>query len=325
MNADHLPISKSFISAEVLARTVETEYGLPNARCQLITASLRDVYLVTSDGGRRVLFVYRHGHRTPAEITSEWEFVDYLDGHGVPVAPAVRKRDGELLLTFRAPEGVRYGVLTRYAPGKHLRQRRSRAAIRAYGRAIAQIHTLADEMGHELTRPANDVSRLLDQCIAAFEAEVPERPQDLAYLRQCGAILRARIDGALPQEKPYYGLIHGDVIRANLQVDDDGSITLLDFDLCGPGWRVYDIASYLVVVRMLPKREESRRTFMTGYEEVRQISDAEREALPLFETVRAIFDIGVPAMNVYHWGSAYLHAFLDHSLDRVKHIMDEIA
>ena len=324
MNADHLPISKSFLSAETLARTVETKYGLPNVRCQLITASLRDVYLVTSDGGRRVLFVYRHGHRSPAEITSEWQFVDYRDGHGVPVAPAVRRRDGELLLAFHAPEGIRYGVLTRYAVGKHLRQRRSVEAIRAYGRAVARIHTLADVMDRELTRPANDVGHLLDRCIAAFGAEVPERPQDLAYLRQCGSILRARIDGALPQEKPYYGLIHGDVIRANLQVGDDGSVTLLDFDLCGPGWRVYDVASYLVVVRMLPEREESERAFLGGYEQIRRISDAEREALPLFEAVRAIFDIGVPAMNVYHWGSAYLHAFLDRSLDRVKHIMSEI-
>jgi Ser/Thr protein kinase RdoA (MazF antagonist) len=325
MNANHLPVSKSFISAEALARTVETEYELPNVRCQLITASLRDVYLVSSDNGRHVLFVYRHGHRSPAEIVSEWQFVDYLDDHGVPVAPAVRRRDGELLLTFRAPEGIRYGVLTRYAAGKHLRQRRSVEAIRAYGRTVAQIHTLADGMDGELTRPANDVSRLLHRCIAAFEAEVPERPEDLAYLRQCGATLRARIDGALPQEKPYYGLIHGDVIRANLRIGDDGSVTLLDFDLCGPGWRVYDVASYLVVVIMLPEREKSERAFLSGYEEVRQITAMEREALPLFEAVRAIFDIGVPAMNVHHWGSAYLHAFLDHSLDRVRHIMSEIA
>ncbi len=44
----------------------------------------------------------------------------------------------------------------------------------------------------------------------------------------------------------------------------------------------------------------------------------EREALPVFEAGRHIFSIGVPAMNVDHWRSAYLHAFLDHSLAQLR-------
>ena len=44
--------------------------------------------------------------------------------------------------------------------------------------------------------------------------EAPELRQDITYLRECAAILLPKIE-ALPKKKPYYGMIHGDVIRGN--------------------------------------------------------------------------------------------------------------
>jgi hypothetical protein len=40
--------------------------------------------------------------------------------------------------------------------------------------------------------------------------------------------------------------------------------------------------------------------------------------------VRHIFSIGVPAMNVDHWGSAHLHAFLDQTLAQLRERMKTI-
>lgn len=319
-NNNHFPVVKSFLSAEALGRAIELAYGLPTVRCQLITAFMRDVYLITANQQRYIFYIYRHNQRTVDEINAEWQFVDYLKINSVPVAPAIAAKSGEYALTFPAPEGIRYGVLTTFVDGKHLRQRSSVEAVTAYGRLIAQIHALADKMPFTLVRPANDVDTILNQSIAAFEAEAPERLEDIAYLYQCAAILLPKIS-TLSQEKPYYGLIHGDVIRANAQVADDGRITVLDFDLCGPGWRAYDIASYLAVIRDLPEEAELERAFISGYEQIRPIAGVERETLPLFEAIRLIFSIGVPAMNVYHWGRAYLHAFLDHSLEQLRERM----
>jgi Ser/Thr protein kinase RdoA (MazF antagonist) len=323
MNNHSFPVDKSLLSAAALSRVIEAEYGLAAVRCQLLTATLRDVYLVSSNEGRYVGYVYRHEHRPTDEIRAEWQFVDYLSANGVPVAPAVRRVNGELLLAFHAQEGVRYGVLTHFAPGKHLRQRPSAAAVNAYGRIVAQIHVLADLMPQTLKRPPIDVEDLLRRSIAAFAAEVPDRPQDLAFMQESAATLLPRIE-ALTREEPYYGLIHGDVIRANAQVGDDGSVTILDFDLCGYCWRAYDVASYLAVIRGLPGEKESERAFLSGYQQVRPLKDVEMEALLLFEAVRTIVSIGIPAMNVYHWGSAYLHSFLDYDLDRLRHMMSVI-
>lgn len=314
------PVDKSLLSAAALARVIEAEYGLGDVRCQLLTATLRDVYLVSSNEGRYVLYVYRHGQRPRDEIGAEWQFVDYLAANDVSVAPAVRRGNGKLLMTYHAPEGVRYGVLTRFVAGQHLRRRPSAAAVHAYGRIVGRIHTLADRMPQTPKRPPIDVGELVAQSIAAFAAEVPDRPQDLAFMQESAATLLPRIE-ALPREAPYYGLVHGDVIRANAQVGDDGSVTILDFDLCGHCWRAYDVASYLAVIRGLPEEKESEASFLSGYQQVRPLKDVEKEALPLFEAARTIVSIGIPAMNVYHWGSAYLHGFLDADLNRLRLIM----
>jgi Ser/Thr protein kinase RdoA (MazF antagonist) len=323
MENRYFPVIKSFLAEEALAREIEAAYGLSSVRCQLIAAFMRDVYLVTANKQRYILFIYRRNQRTIDEIMSEWRFVAYLKANGVSVAPAIATKSGEFILTFPAPEGIRYGVLTTFAAGKHLRQRSSVEAVSRYGRLIGQIHTLADEAPFALTRPVNEVALIVNQAIAAFAVAVPERPQDLAYLRECAGLLLPKFNG-LPQRAPYYGLIHGDVIRANAQVADDGTVTVLDFDLCGPGWRAYDIASYLAVIRGLPDEVELADAFINGYEQVRPITSVERETLPAFEAVRVIFSIGVPALNVSHWGSAYLHTFLDQSLEQLREQMKRI-
>jgi Ser/Thr protein kinase RdoA (MazF antagonist) len=82
-------IITSFFASEALAQRIEAAYGFQDVHCQLITATLRDVYLVESQAGRHILIVYRHDQRTRDEIVAEWQFVNYLARQAVPVAPAI--------------------------------------------------------------------------------------------------------------------------------------------------------------------------------------------------------------------------------------------
>ena len=68
------PILTSFFDPQALAARLEAAYGLQHVRCQLITATLRDVYLVKSLAGRHILIIYRHDQRTWDEIDAEWQF-----------------------------------------------------------------------------------------------------------------------------------------------------------------------------------------------------------------------------------------------------------
>lgn len=318
------PVTKSFFVPQVLAKRLEDEYGFQDVQCQLITATLRDVYLVLSPAGRHILIVYRHEQRTYEEIAAEWNFVAYLAQQHVPVAPALLTLKGESILTFSAPEGLRYGVVTMYAPGEHLRRRPSREATYLYGQIIATIHQLADAEPASFIRTGRDISTYLEQITNAISTVVIERPADATYTIMCTTELQTRL-AALTHESPTYGIIHGDVIRANAIVADDNSLTVIDFDWYGLGWRAYDIASYLLTIRSDPNEKIFEEAFLSGYTEVRPLLPSEYPLLPLFEAVRAIFEIGTPALNVDHWGRAYLYSFLDQSLTRLKRSMEQLS
>jgi Ser/Thr protein kinase RdoA (MazF antagonist) len=191
---NHFPISKSFLQRDALAHRIEEEYGLANVGCQLITATLRDVYLVTSSQGRYVLYIYRHGQRSTDEVSAEWHYVDYLLDSGVPVAPAVPRKTGEYLLGFLAPEGIRLGVLTQFVEGVILRRRPSIAAVRTYGQIVARIHVLSDLMPFTLNRPALNLKKMIQDSVTTFEKEVFNRPSDLAYLRESADVLQPRLE-----------------------------------------------------------------------------------------------------------------------------------
>ena len=72
------------------------------------------------------------------------------------------------------------------------------------------------------------------------------------------------------------------------------------------------------------KVREFEQAFLRGYTQVRSLAESEKATIPVFKAVRAVFSIGVPAMNVNHWGRAYLYAFLDLELDRLKECMEKV-
>lgn len=303
--AHALPVLRSLPTPDGLARLLEAAYGLADVRCRLIKGTIRDTYLVAASDARFVCSIYRHGGRTPAEIAAELELLAHLHAHGVPVAPAVPARTGDRLLAIRAPEGLRHAVLFAYVPGRHLGRQPEPESARRYGRAVARVHALADAYPVPLARPRIGVAELVDRPLAAFAAVVAHRPADVAELRAVAAVLARRI-GALPTAAPGYGLVHGDVIPSNAQVTPEGEVALLDFDFCGYGWRAYDVATYLGEVRFWDAPPAVARAFLAGYEEVRPLAAWERAALPVLQAARHVFGLGIPALHVDEWGSAYL-------------------
>ncbi len=65
-----LPISKSFFATAALARLVEAAYGLDSIQCHLISATMRDVYLINAGQRRYIFYVYR-GQLTQGQLTKD--------------------------------------------------------------------------------------------------------------------------------------------------------------------------------------------------------------------------------------------------------------
>jgi Ser/Thr protein kinase RdoA (MazF antagonist) len=292
-------ILKSIPNPRQLAKVVADRYGLSGVTCQLIQSTRRDVFEVRSDQALFVLHLYPHAGYQREQVEEEWALAASLREAGVPAVRGVQTVLGNWTFPVAAPEGVRYATLSAFVEGGHLRHRYSPHATRAYGRAIAQIHAVSGSLTMSAARMdlSRDLAPMLEAGAIEFPKVYPRRGGDADFLLHAIQHLKRWIN-SLPRAGPAYGFIHGDVIRANCQVGDDGSVTLLDFDLCGSGWRAYDLASYLQV--------DPEGSFLEGYEEVRPINPQERAWLPLFVSVRRVFSLVIPCLHAQTWGSAAL-------------------
>ncbi len=323
MDRNAFPIAKSVLAPDALAQHIALQYQLEQVQCQLLTATMRDVYRVSAAHQRFMFFVYPTGHRTREEILAEWQFVAFLAAHGIAVAPAYPTTNGELALPFDAPEGRRYGVLSMYLPGEILRRRSSPHTVAAYGAQIARIHVVADTLPMPLARPANNPRQIVQDALTAAERAIADRADVLTALHHARDVLLPHMAQLVPVASSY-GLIHGDVIRANAIVGPDATVSVIDFDLCGLGWRAYDIASYLFAICGTQDEVRLRTAFLDGYMRIRPLSQMEQELLPVFAAVRAVFDIGVPASAINSWGRANIDAFLDGSLAQLNQCIDRL-
>jgi Ser/Thr protein kinase RdoA (MazF antagonist) len=299
-----LPVIYSMFHVQALAAMLEGAYGLSAVRCQLIKGTVRATYDVTSSDAKYILCIYRHNDRTAAEIEAEIQVIDHLAARGVPVPPAQKQLNSESILAISAPEGDRYAVLFTYIPGQQLSKQPDSATVREIGRVLAELHQAADELPKRLNRPAIDFT-MVERAVSDFADAAPERVDDIAYLRDVAEMLRTRF-ASLSVQQPAYGLIHGDVIPSNVQVSEDGKhITLLDFDFCGYGWRMMDVANFLAEADYWKMGDAVRDAFVEGYAAIRGISDAEYATIPLMQIARMVLSLGTPARHINTWGRGY--------------------
>ncbi|MGN0254571.1 MAG: phosphotransferase enzyme family protein [Chordicoccus sp.] len=84
-----------------------------------------------------------------------------------------------------------------------------------------------------------------------------------------------------------YGMIHSDLRTANL-LKDGNRLTVLDFDDCGMGWYMYDVASVLSFMEHRPDIDEVINEILTGYQRILPVSDEDKAEIPTFVLMRRI-------------------------------------
>ena len=90
-----------------------------------------------------------------------------------------------------------------------------------------------------------------------------------------------------------YGLIHADVLRENL-LDDAGRLWLIDFDDCGFGFRLYDLATALSQSLDEPQLPGLAAALLDGYGESRRLPPQPGQWLTLFVLLRCLASCGWP-------------------------------
>jgi Ser/Thr protein kinase RdoA (MazF antagonist) len=268
------------------------------------------------------LKVYRSDWRSYGEVRYELDLLAHLHRHGVAVALPLPRADGHRITTLAMPEGPRQAVLYAFAPGRPFRWPfyQDQDECRALGVALGALHDAADRIASPLSRPAMDRPALLDAPLAEIAPHLADRPADWLYLVGLAERLRRRLT-ALVAEGLDWGVRHGDYHPGNATIDADGTVTVYDFDACGPGWRMLDLVRVHAERAKGPEGEPAWEAFLAGYAGRRHggegVAPADPAALPALVAAAGIYGIGLKLRGIARtwWDSWWLPlVFLDEQL-----------
>jgi Ser/Thr protein kinase RdoA (MazF antagonist) len=325
------PVTHSLLSPDALGRYVQAAYAIGEVgACFLLQHNLNDTYVVDATTGRYVLRASQaeratgYSWRTREDVLFELDVLQHLSHRGVSVAVPLVQRDGSYVSAVRAPEGIRHLALFTYAPGEPLTPpKQTESVARDYGGAVAALHAATDDFSSTHQRFALDLDCLLAKPLDVLQPYLAHRPADWRYLRELGTAVTQRL-APLQARGLDRGVCHGDAQGGNAHRTPDGTITFFDFDLCGYGWRAYDIAVFFWGAALGRTRlgweaqivDRLCASYLSGYLERRPLSPADQEAIVPSVLLRQFWYLGLEAGNWDTWGfgEARREAFFDREL-----------
>ena len=218
-------------------------------------------------GARAALRLHRAGYQSPAAIRSELWWCAELASAGLPVPAALPALDGRLLVPLA--DG-RHASAIAWMEGEALGEAALPFArplpqvldlYHALGALLARVHRTTDTLTlpEDFTRPRWDLAGLVGEnpLWGRFWQHPVASTEQRAVLIRARDALRERLAGD-------QGLIHADVLRENVLVTGR-SVSLIDFDDAGFGFRLYDLGTALVQTWAHPEQPQLRAALMAGY------------------------------------------------------------
>lgn len=240
-------------------------YGLRNARLTPLQQLVNTSFRVEAEQGQFLLRLHRKSAQTESRIQSELSWLSALaNDTELKVQRPQQSTNGRLVVRV---DGT-FITLLSWLNGKALPQaERSAAHYRSLGRMTATLHRHAQQWTPEnLDRP-----RLgSEQLIAAdgwhgLSADAAVRLKDL-----CTRLRKVELQ--LGTGRDVYGLIHSDLSFGNVLFDDREAMPI-DFDDCGFGHYLYDLAVIFAGAWSQPDYPQRRDAVLAGYREVRPLGD----------------------------------------------------
>ena len=250
---------------------------------------------VDENGQKQIymLRLARHDYHQDDAIHSELLWLDKLaqDPHiNAPVA--IPTKQGDYITRVEA-KGIPYSpraILFHWVKGRFHFRHNARSLYRT-GKLIAQLHnhTAQWELPSGFQRLQWDANGLIGPqaswgSIDALKNDLS--PETFERLMEGREVVLEKLL-SLEKSKDHFGLIHADLHTGNV-VHHNGQACPFDFDDCGMGYHLYDIA---IALGLRTNKAELVKACVKGYRSVRPLSDDLLEFLPAFVAARRLLVI----------------------------------
>ena len=279
------------IEPQALTPFLSDRYGISGtATCSFIRRGGNDHYLVEDLGRKYVLRLYLNGKyfiRSADDLRFELDLIQFLVEQGLPVAAPIPDVEGKSLVLFESNGETRLAVLFEFAEGRDIWETMNEWHARELGSTVAELHLAMDRFNSGHSRYDLDLDFLVEEPLGLLEAHPAYCDRDsLEFLRGFAVRLREKLREA-EYSRGAYGLIHGDLGWHNIHYHPDKGMRIFDFDLCGYGWRAFDLA----LVR-LQFDDDHWGAFINAYQSVRTMSGPERDSIGDFVQLWPMWHIG---------------------------------
>jgi acetylornithine/succinyldiaminopimelate/putrescine aminotransferase/Ser/Thr protein kinase RdoA (MazF antagonist) len=288
------PDAAQLEAIDMVARQALESWQLADADLDLVKHRENTVFRVQAQDGRAfALRVHQEALHSDAALRSELEWMRALHEDGFRVPAVVPACDGHLFVKAPAGELARRCSLLQWIDGHLLNElglceRGMRVELcdryRKLGGLAARLHVQATAWTppEGFTRHAWDEDALLgdEPRMGKFWEHPMLTRQQRRSLLEARVALRGMLR-KLGKTPDNYGLIHGDFLPDNLIVAQD-ELALIDFDDCGYGWHLYEMATGLFPQVKQPFFDELVAAYLDGYRGERELDDAEATLLPAF-------------------------------------------
>ncbi|QEC43969.1 phosphotransferase enzyme family protein [Pseudobacter ginsenosidimutans] len=278
------PTHYSTLSAPALGTFIEQRYGISAVQCRYKLRGVSDTYHVQSEAGEFILKIFRSKHRNQEELLGEIALLEYLTENEIQVASPVSDLSGNTLQSFQAIEGIRHGILYQFAPGSPIIEQNDEQIIQS-AQYLARLHQKTEKLVLSYNRQAYTINTLLHEPLHAIRpAYAYFNLMDIYHQLETTAAKQLETLDKLNTSTFSTGYCHYDFMPKNWHHNQQGTITLFDFDFAGYGWLLNDIASYGIYLSLLsPHKDDAQRRlllFIDAYTKIRALHPDELKALP---------------------------------------------
>lgn len=273
-----------------IAREVIRRQDLCADRLELIFHGENTTFRArNSDGADYLIRVHRPGYQTRRTIVSELEFLAALRRETELLVPTPVGEGHQAVSRITVP-GVepRDAVAFEWIPGR-FSSRFTVTGMRRVGDFVARLHRFAENWtpSDGFERQFWNLEGLSGDNMGGGVELLP--PEYRAVVEDTLDAASEVLD-ALGRERDVWGLIHSDLHHRN-RLMSDGCLAAIDFDDCGFGYYLYDLAVILGFPRHKYRDEfeaDLLPAFLEGYRAVRPLSDEHVALLPVFYALRHI-------------------------------------